>query len=291
MRRIEVSDTTIAEISKMLADGSSKKSVCERFGISNDVLYRIQAENNICGKSDESNRFTLSDEKQKILYASFENTDLTLRQISNNINCDYFVMLRYLREKYGQSGLDNRKARLYSISKSGSNNPHKNLLKENSTNWKGGHPDDGSGYTLVFDDDNWMTTHKANEYVYEHQLTFLKALGLHKMPNNFVIHHIDLDKKNNEIDNLAFLTNSAHARLHSILRNHKINNHPEDLDNQLTLDEYLGKIGLTIHSYPSEFTSFCVDMNVYNYCLSNVAIVTIKGLNSITQCVVDSLLY
>lgn len=106
MRRIEVSDNTIAEISKMLADGSSKKSVCERFGISNDVLYRIQAENNICGKSDESNRFTLSDEKQKILYASFENTDLTLRQISNNINCDYFVMLRYLREKYGQSGLD-----------------------------------------------------------------------------------------------------------------------------------------------------------------------------------------
>lgn len=62
----------------MLADGSSKKSVCERFGISNDVLYRIQAENNICGKFDESNRFTLSDEKQAVLYVSFENTDLTL---------------------------------------------------------------------------------------------------------------------------------------------------------------------------------------------------------------------
>lgn len=47
MKRIEISDSTVAEISKMLADGSSKKSVCERFDISSDVLYRIQAENNI----------------------------------------------------------------------------------------------------------------------------------------------------------------------------------------------------------------------------------------------------
>lgn len=275
----------------MLADGSSKKSVCERFGISNDVLYRIQAENNICGKFDESNRFTLSDEKQKILFASFENTDLTLRQISNEIHCDYFVMLRYLREKYGQDSLDTRKARLYSISKSGSNNPHKNLLRENSKKWKGGHPDDGSGYTLVFDDDNWMISRKANGYVYEHQLVFLKALGLRKMPKDFVIHHIDRNKKNNQLDNLALMHKSTHARLHAILKNHKINNHTEDFDNQITLDEYLGKIGLTIDSYPFEFTSFCIDMNVYNYCLSNVAIVTDKGLHLITHCVINALLY
>lgn len=156
----------------MLADGLSKKSVCERFGISNDVLYRIQAENNICGEFDSSNRFTLSTEKQAVLYASFENTNLTLKQISNEIHCDYFVMLRYLREHYGQDGLDKRKAHLYSLSKSGINNPHKFEIREKSRKWKGGHPDDGLGYTLVFDDEHWMTHSKRNGYVYEHQLVF-----------------------------------------------------------------------------------------------------------------------
>lgn len=269
----------------MLADGSSKKSVCERFGISNDVLYRIQAENNICGKFDKSNRFTLSDEKQAVLYASFENTDLTLRQISNELHCDYFVMLRYLREKYGQDSLDTRKASLYSISKSGGNNPHKNLLRENSKKWKGGHPDDGSGYTLVFDDDNWMISHKSNGYVYEHQLVFLKALRLREMPKDFVIHHIDGSKKNNKLDNLALMHKSAHARIHAILKNHKIVLHSEDKGNQLTLVQYLDLLGLNINDYPWEFTSFCIDLYPDNFCLKNVAIVTNNGLRELTQAI------
>lgn len=198
-------------------------------------------------------------------------------------------MLRYLREKYGQKGLDARKAHLYSLSKSGINNPHKSVTRDKSYKWKGGHPDDGLGYTLVFDDEHWMTHSKQNGYVHEHQLVFLKALGIHEMPKGFAIHHIDRNKKNNDLDNLALLSNSAHSRLHSILRNHKITDHPEDFDNQLTLDEYLSKIGLTINRYPLEFTSFCIDMNVNNYCLSNVATVTDEGLHLITQCIVAAL--
>lgn len=111
------------------------------------------------------------------------------------------------------------------------------------------------------------------------------------MPNDFAIHHIDDNKKNNDLDNLALLSNSAHSRLHSILRNHKINKHSEDFDNQLTLNEYLSKIFLTIDRYPLEFTSFCIDMNVNNYCLSNVAIVTDEGLHLITQRVFAALHY
>lgn len=37
-----------------------------------------------------------------------------------------------------------------------------------------------------------------------------------------VVHHIDLDKTNNDIDNLALMTNSAHARLHRMMDKRKL---------------------------------------------------------------------
>jgi DNA-binding NarL/FixJ family response regulator len=49
----------------------------------------------------------------------------------------------------------------------------------------------------------------------EHTRNVLVLLGLNEMPKGFVIHHIDNDKKNNDIHNLAILTHTAHNRIHS----------------------------------------------------------------------------
>ena len=49
----------------------------------------------------------------------------------------------------------------------------------------------------------------------KHRLVFYKELGLDFIERRFVVHHIDENKKNNNIDNLALMTITAHNRLHA----------------------------------------------------------------------------
>lgn len=49
----------------------------------------------------------------------------------------------------------------------------------------------------------------------EQQRNFCIVLGIDKIPRGFVVHHLDGNKKNNDINNLALMTYSAHNRLHS----------------------------------------------------------------------------
>ena len=48
----------------------------------------------------------------------------------------------------------------------------------------------------------------------EHQRNFCLCLNIPKIPKNFVVHHIDGNKKNNDINNLAIVTITAHNRIH-----------------------------------------------------------------------------
>ncbi|MEN6664370.1 MAG: HNH endonuclease signature motif containing protein [Phycisphaerae bacterium] len=43
----------------------------------------------------------------------------------------------------------------------------------------------------------------------------MKALGLETWPKGWEIHHIDSDKTNNSLDNLAIVTRRGHQLLHS----------------------------------------------------------------------------
>jgi hypothetical protein len=56
---------------------------------------------------------------------------------------------------------------------------------------------------------------ETESYAPEHQLTLMKALGLSKWPVGWEIHHIDSDKSNNSLDNLAIVTKVGHQLLHS----------------------------------------------------------------------------
>ena len=80
-------------------------------------------------------------------------------------------------------------------------------IGENSKNWKGGYktPD---GYI--------MQTIKG-EHILSHRNTFEKYHNT-KIPNGYDIHHIDLNKSNNNITNLQCISHGEHVRLH-----HQIN--------------------------------------------------------------------
>ena len=50
----------------------------------------------------------------------------------------------------------------------------------------------------------------------EHRRKFLQAIGLtENLPRELVIHHLDNDKRNNDINNLSLMTITAHNRIHS----------------------------------------------------------------------------
>lgn len=53
--------------------------------------------------------------------------------------------------------------------------------------------------------------HRMGEY----KKKMCVALNLYNLPKEFVVHHIDGNKRNNDINNLAIMTITAHNRIHA----------------------------------------------------------------------------
>lgn len=114
--------------------------------------------------------------------------------------------------------------RLYGLSENSSTNIGIKLKKlgvtirkdagKNHHNWKGGIISKGDGYIGI-----WKPKHPRADkqgYVYEHTLVYEKEKGI--LPSkNEVIHHIDMDKHNNSIDNLYLCNNKEHLEIHRSL--------------------------------------------------------------------------
>lgn len=87
---------------------------------------------------------------------------------------------------------------------------------KNHHNWKGGRIIKGDGYYGI-----WNPTHERADkqgYVYEHTLVVEKNTGT--LPkNNEVIHHIDINKLNNDIENLYVCDNKKHLEIHRSIEN------------------------------------------------------------------------
>lgn len=274
MRKVAVDKQTVEEIQNLFNEYPSikKKDICEKFGISNDVLRRIIEEYSISTHRDDF-KTDLSEDDIECLKKMFEESDVTLNDICKALNCSYSIMLKYIYSIYGKSKLDERKSKLYAISKTGSNNPSSLLKRECSTKWKGGHPDDGNGYSLAFND-GWIVDRPYDKYVFEHHLIMLKALHLHKMPHKGVIHHINHQRKDNDIDNLVLLSNGGHARLHSLERTARLS---PTFNDQMDLNSYINWLGLS--SIPVGFELFHIDGNPNNWQLNNIALLTSGARN------------
>jgi hypothetical protein len=72
---------------------------------------------------------------------------------------------------------------------------------------------DGHGYYQRLKPD-WCTEGKDTPYVFEHRLVMMEALGLTELPAGFAVHHINGDKSNNQIENLALVSHHGHRRIH-----------------------------------------------------------------------------
>ena len=82
--------------------------------------------------------------------------------------------------------------------------------------WKGGKLLTGEGYVLIQSPSHPRANKKG--YVLEHHLVMERFVGRYLKPEE-VIHHLDFDKANNDIDNLHLFPNSSeHTSYHEKLR-------------------------------------------------------------------------
>lgn len=101
---------------------------------------------------------------------------------------------------------------------------HKNRIVSlggHAPNWKGGKVIDAEGYVRVWID--------GIGYKKEHHIVFEKNNG--SIPNGYVIHHKDGDKRNNNINNLECLNKLDHDRLNLSLRKNHFNRRTNHIEN------------------------------------------------------------
>ena len=85
---------------------------------------------------------------------------------------------------------------------------------ENHHNWKGGRIVKGENYIGI-----WNPMHERADgqgYVYEHTLVYEREKGILPKKGE-VLHHIDMDKHNNSIENLYLCGNREHIEVHRSL--------------------------------------------------------------------------
>ena len=134
--------------------------------------------------------------KVRALY--FEESTLTLEQIALAIGMTKAGYTSWVQRSYSSSDRKDRSARMYSRAKT-IDNIH------------------GKGYR-VLPKPAWYTGTPSKSHIEEHRLVYAKANGLTEIPDGLIVHHIDEDKLNNNIDNLQMMSQSDHATLH-----HKLN--------------------------------------------------------------------
>lgn len=92
-------------------------------------------------------------------------------------------------------------------------------LGPKGNNWRGGAiVREGRALRYVGRDHPMADTYG---YVYEHRFVMAEHLG-RPLATAEHVHHVDLDKTNNAIENLVVLTRSQHRRLHNLIRDQHV---------------------------------------------------------------------
>lgn len=83
----------------------------------------------------------------------------------------------------------------------------------NKHNWKGGRVIDSQGYVRIYKPDHPRAM--VSKYVFEHRLVMERNLG-RMLDSKEVVHHLDGNKKNNDIENLILLDFGGHQKKHRL---------------------------------------------------------------------------
>lgn len=221
MRKIKFDEETIEAIRRFIANRHTIQETCNHFTLKYDTLKRVMRENNIkpfytCKRNRIANMPVPVEVVQHVC-ALFSATNTRLQDICKECKLEYYQLQHILNAHFTQEQQDRRKSKLYRVSKLGQNNPMKGRKGSSHHNYKGV-VSDGNGYLQCLKPD-WYTGRKGSDYVFVHHIVICEALGITEIPKGFVVHHIDGDKHNNDISNLALMLMSGHSKLHSVQKN------------------------------------------------------------------------
>lgn len=218
MRKIVFNEETIDAIRDFINAGHTVQETCNRFTLKYDTLKRVMFENNIKPyRQDKSHSIILTRDEENIICKLYSTTCMTMYDICKEVKLSDYVVQQILKNNFSEEYRNNRKSKLYRLSKQCEKNPHFQKYGEKSSQWIGGIVDDGNGYDMVKKPE-WYTGRKGSSYVFLHSVVMCEHLGLSELPKGFVVHHIDGNKKNNNIDNLALMRISGHSKLHSLMK-------------------------------------------------------------------------
>ena len=196
---------TKQELEKMyLEEGLTIKELCSIVGCKSlDTMAKILKSNGISTDSNArrgyQKRGNRTDEEFKdFLLEEYCVKRRSMSSIAKELHVSNIIISRYLDK--------------YKIHKRTKSEQEQNVL---NAGWKGGRLELKNGYVLIYAPDHPSANTK--NYVYEHQLVVEEALDRY-LRKGEVVHHIDFNKQNNDIENLVVLSNSDHARLHAMLR-------------------------------------------------------------------------
>lgn len=138
--------------------------------------------------------------------ARYRSKDMpTKAQIAKELRTTYSTIVRAIRVSMPPAEQKALAALRYSASKLAERNPMFGKRGEEHHNWIG-LCDDGYGYLTALDVDG------KRRFV--HRIVMAQSLGLQELPQEMVVHHIDGDRKNNDLDNLALTTHAGHKMIH-----------------------------------------------------------------------------
>lgn len=136
-------------------------------------------------------------------------TNWSIERIARLLSMRTTTVRDYLKEKFGVEFFMKRQKNCYAQPKRGSHNPN---FGKRPVNYKG-ITSDGQGYLLV-PKPIWYTGRKKSKHVFQHSVVMCEHIGLTEIPKGFVVHHIDGDGTNNNVNNLCLMSMGAHQRLH-----------------------------------------------------------------------------
>lgn len=134
----------------------------------------------------------------------------SIQELARLFKKRYQFIRNILEGHLKEDGYREREKICRSYSKIGSLSPMKGKMGKYHHNYKG-LIQDGKGYFQRLRPD-WCT--EEGKYIFEHRLVMMQALGLTQLPQEFDVHHIDQDKSNNLLENLALVSKTAHQRIH-----------------------------------------------------------------------------
>jgi len=142
---------------------------------------------------------------------------ISVRQIAKIYQCSHTNILYYLKK----FNITRRSQSEYMTIKNPTQDINVRDKMSNSAkarkvkcNFKGGKRFNNGGYVEILDKNNSSSNKQG--YILEHRLIMEKSLG-RKLSSTEIVHHIDGNKKNNNIDNLMLCKDrKEHNRIHKL---------------------------------------------------------------------------